>query len=189
VQFVKIQQKGKPVTYIWLGTSGENFQLKEETYRIFNITYEFTGPNTLQYYGIAERKVDIFYELMRSNIGNAKLLQTLHQQLWDEAANYLTNGMDCLYTSTNPLPPYAILHGTSKFWDQKKIEYIMTDRGILDICLGSAIYHDDTTYKLFHHLTNGSPQNIKNISIKLKTITSLSWSWKTLNMTNFHVPR
>jgi hypothetical protein len=103
--FNKMQERGTPVLQVRLDNSGENRKLRESTQHM-HIQYEFTAPNTPQQNGRVERKFAVLYEYMRSMPNSAKIPEEMRTKLWAEAAHHVTDIVNSLCTTGNPVPPF-----------------------------------------------------------------------------------
>jgi hypothetical protein len=80
------------VKFFRCDNSGENrkFQERIKNETKFNVTFEFTAPNTPQQNGRVERKFATLYGKVRSILNRAKVPLWLRNKLWAYAAQHAT---------------------------------------------------------------------------------------------------
>ena len=110
--FGKLKREGRPVKFIRCDNAGENRVLEQQCETMgFEITFEYTAPNTPQLNGKVERKFATLYARVRAALNGARLPSNLRSLLWCEAAKHMTLIENHLTTTTKPVPSQIQMFG------------------------------------------------------------------------------
>jgi hypothetical protein len=121
------------------------------------INFEYTGPGSLQYNDVVERKFAALYGKVRAMLNAANLPQEIRNGIWAEAAHTASDLENALVSSRQNTPAYQLLtkkefpivSGLHPFGElaviatsaSRKIRGKLDDRGRICIYLGRSLNH------------------------------------------------
>jgi len=149
--------------------AGENVWA-EKAFRksCYDVTFQYTAPNTPQQNGKVERKFATLYGRVRSMLNDAQVTQNLRHKLWAEAANTATL-LDNLLVGADGQSPYQRFHGSiprfTKFlrvfgevgminYTGKAIKAKLENRARHGILVGYSLQHAGGVYRMYDCETN-----------------------------------